>query len=623
MRLPLRMSSALQRLSAAALIAAALACSPSAAMAAEQWLKLTTPDFELFTPAGEKDARAAILHFQQIQNFFLRSTGAKSSASARVRVIVFRSEKEFRLYRPYEVAAAFYAGSNSRDYIVMKDITSDSYTAAVHEYFHLWVKNSRLPLWLNEGLADFYSTLAPTGDKVKIGDFPPGRFQALQDNKWVPLASLLTADEKSAFYNEKDRAGIYYAESWALVHMLNLSDNYRAKFDELYTAVFNGAASADSFQRVYGKSPAEIEKDLQQYVHGNAFKGALLAIKLEKATDKPEVQNASALESGMVLADLEAITKGKEADAKLAYEKLAREFPQSWEVEAALARLAWRANGLEEARSHFSQAVQLGSSDAQLYLDYSRLLRQANEPASALLPLLAKAVELNPDFSAAHYDLGYALFSEKKYREAIEQLRKVPQVTREQALSYFRLLAYAHYQLNELDDARKDAESARQYATATNEILETEKFIEAVKRMAEPRPAAGSSAAETRDSTETARENAPERAKKEPGQLLGRNDPAEVREDPGPFFKPPALFAEGILQSIDCLGKSARVRVLVAGKPMAFALVDPAAVEIKGSSGTIDFSCGKQQPTKIVIGYVLEDNRQLGTIGNVRSMEMK
>ena len=195
----LQRNSALGTVTATAMLAALVVCSPCAAIAAEQWLKLSTPDFELFTPAGEKDARAAILHFQQIQNFFLRSTGAKSSAAAAVRVIVFRSEKEFRPYRPYEVAAAFYAGSNSRDYIVMKDITSESYTGAVHEFFHLWVKHSRLPLWLNEGLADFYSTLAPLGDKVKIGEFPPGRFQALQQYKWVPLASLLTADEKSPF----------------------------------------------------------------------------------------------------------------------------------------------------------------------------------------------------------------------------------------------------------------------------------------------------------------------------------------------------------------------------------------------------------------------------------------
>src|SRR5258708_33023017 len=111
-----KMTSVFHRFSAWVLLAALLMRAP-AALAAEQWLKVATPDFELFTPAGEKDARAAILHFQQIQNFFQHSTGAKSSASARVRVIVFRSEKEFRLYRPNEVAAAFYTGSNSRDYI--------------------------------------------------------------------------------------------------------------------------------------------------------------------------------------------------------------------------------------------------------------------------------------------------------------------------------------------------------------------------------------------------------------------------------------------------------------------------------------------------------------------------
>ena len=45
--------------------------------AADQWVKLTTPHFELYTTAGEKKGREAILYFEQVRNFFLQASPSK------------------------------------------------------------------------------------------------------------------------------------------------------------------------------------------------------------------------------------------------------------------------------------------------------------------------------------------------------------------------------------------------------------------------------------------------------------------------------------------------------------------------------------------------------------------
>lgn len=60
--------------------------------AADEWVKLTTSHFELFTTAGEKKGRDAILYFEQVRNFFLQSSAAKRAPEFPVRIIAFKSE---------------------------------------------------------------------------------------------------------------------------------------------------------------------------------------------------------------------------------------------------------------------------------------------------------------------------------------------------------------------------------------------------------------------------------------------------------------------------------------------------------------------------------------------------
>src|SRR5579871_5419769 len=102
--------------------------------AAEAWLKLGTPNFELYTTAGEKKGREAILYFEQVRSFFMEASQSKRAPSFPVRIIAFRGEKEYKPFRPNESAAAFYTGSHDRDYIVMEDISNEHYPVAIHEY---------------------------------------------------------------------------------------------------------------------------------------------------------------------------------------------------------------------------------------------------------------------------------------------------------------------------------------------------------------------------------------------------------------------------------------------------------------------------------------------------------
>src|ERR1043166_5635823 len=143
---------------------------PVSLTAADAWIRLTTPHFEMYTTAGENKGREAILYFEEVRSFFLQASPSKNLPDLPVRIVAFRGEKEYKPYRINEFALAFYTGNQDRDYIVMQDISSEHYPAAIHEYAHLIINHSglKLPIWMNEGWAELYSTLRPMGNKARI-----------------------------------------------------------------------------------------------------------------------------------------------------------------------------------------------------------------------------------------------------------------------------------------------------------------------------------------------------------------------------------------------------------------------------------------------------------------------
>jgi len=370
--------------------------------AAEQWLKIKSSNFELFTTAGEKKGREAILYFEQVRSLFGKLTKSGAVPTLPVRIIALRSEKEYTPYRINDFPTAYYLGAQERDYIVMKSIDTELYPVAIHEYTHLIVKHAGLPLpaWLNEGLADVYATLKPAGNKVMIGEISPGRYRELQTGKWLDLETLLAVDHKSPHYNEKQKAGMFYAESWALTHMLYLSNEYWKKFSQFLSLIKAYGSQAAVFQKLYGKSLSQVNADLELYMRGTRFNAAFADVTVEKSAESPEIRTATPVESGLALADLLAGTR-KRDEAKAAYESLLRANPKDPEMELALAHLAWMNTDHAEMQRHFARAIELGTTNAKVYFDYAMMLQgQGKDPEIAVL--LRKAVELKPDLVEAH-----------------------------------------------------------------------------------------------------------------------------------------------------------------------------------------------------------------------------
>jgi Tfp pilus assembly protein PilF len=582
--------------------------------AADQWIKLTTPHFELYTTAGEKKGREAILYFEQVRSFFLQASPSKKVPDFPVRLVAFRGEKQYQPYRVSESAFAYYTRSRSHDYIVMQDIVNEHYPAAIHEYTHLIIEHTALsvPLWLNEGWAELYSTLRPKGKQAMVGEILPGRAAALVTNKWIGLDVITSVDHSSPLYNERDKASMFYAEGWALTHMLFFAPDYRPNFTKFVIAIGVEKRSMDNAcQTAFGKHLWEVEVDLRKYLAGNRFYAALFDIKLEKSAEEPDVAEATPFESDMLLADLLALVK-KPDEARRAYEQLAKSNPDKPEVEESLGYLAWQSGDDAGARRHFGRALANGTKNAQLCYQYAMLESQAGTAAKDIIPALQKAVELKPDYVEARLQLGQMLANERSYVQAIGHLRQIKSVSAEQAVFLFSTLAYSYLQTGELDKARENAESLKKWAKTPQQTQQAEsllKYIDLKKKGGQ---------------TLQAEEEAPKIRRAAPRAEFSVTEQSSTVDPKNPFIAKDDRMSrvEGIAQRLDCAGDSLRFHVLVDKKPMIFEIPDPDRVIIKHSDELKhDFACGPQKPFKVVVDYAVLPNPKTGTAGIARALE--
>jgi tetratricopeptide (TPR) repeat protein len=448
----------------------------------DPWLFIKSANFELFTTAGERSGRDLIKHFEQVRGFFTQAFGSRLALGKPARIIAFSSEKEYRPYRPNEFATAFYQPGAEHDFIVMQSGSSDHYDVAVHEFTHLMIHQSALPVpvWLNEGMAELYSNLAPTGSKIVVGNLIAGRVQPLLHEKWIDLRLLVAVDHSSPLYSEKSKAGMFYAESWALVHMLNLDSAYRPQFRAMVEALKDGDA-AQAFERAYSKPIERVQDDLRAYLQGNTINAAVFDIQLPKSVDSPRIETGAGLSARLALAELLANYRGKLSQADAAYEQLSRDYPKRWEVEEDWAQFSWRQRKNEDALRHFARAAELGCQHPRMFIDYARILGYSHRDQNAVAALQT-AIRLDPALEEAHLELGLAYVRVAGYAAAMGELLQVKQIKPAQASRYFYNLAYASYRLGEPAKARAFLEKGRPYATNPEDAAQLDRLQQALDR---------------------------------------------------------------------------------------------------------------------------------------------
>jgi tetratricopeptide (TPR) repeat protein len=554
----------------------------------------------MYSSAGPRASIDTLREFEQVRGFFLQLFTAPPGKPLPVRLVAFGSPKEFDAYRFNEFATAYYHDTPDRDYIVMSHAGSDIFPVAVHEYVHLLARHSglKLPPWINEGLAEVYSTLRPQGNKILVGDLILPRMRALMDGKWVPLEIILGATHDSPYYNEKNKAGSLYNEGWALTHMLFFRTEYRPKFSQLVLALSNGKDSVEALNEIYGKTLGQIDKDLQSYLRSDTFKAILVPAKLDKITDDIPAEPVSEFDSGLMLSDL--LTK--EAEHRTALEHLIELDPKRAEPYRALGYIEWRAGKTDEARRQFGLAFERGDREPGMLWDYGRLM--ASDHGDVALQAFSALLEKDAARVDVRLRIADLQLRDRNYRAVIQTLGGIRSITPQDASHYFRLAVYAHLQLGEVKDAEETVKHALDVAKTDADRATAELLMSDVKR----RTATPVTAMDT-DMRPVLRRN-------------GETAPPSAEPLPIRVAKP---TISGQFVELECHGKQARMILETAAGRKAFLIDDPEKVIITGKSDwQVDMTCGPQKNRASVdLAYEAPAANQAGIDGIVRSLVYK
>ena len=322
--------------------------------------------------------------------------------------------------------------------------------------------------------------------------------------------------------------------------------------------------------------------------------------------EAPEIEPAASLPARLALAELLANYRGRGDQARAAYDQLAKDYPDRWEVEEGLGQFAWQDRKLAEAARHFARAMELGCSNLPSLLLYARVLGYNNQPKDEV-GVLFKAAKLFPESDEVNLELGATLVRNGNYGSAVATLLSVKKVgTSAEAFRLFYNLAYAQYRLSDMAGARTNSAKARTYTKIPAEIASLDRLQQALDR---PASLAGVTVPSGGEDGEA------------PHLLRRPSDEAPVERSEPPVAQLPSV--EGTLEDMEC-GALARLHVRADGAVRIFVIPDPTKVSIHGTNGqSIELQCGVQKPPRALRIEYQPVPSMAGVAGVVRTLEVR
>jgi tetratricopeptide (TPR) repeat protein len=398
----------------------------------EHWLEIQSPHFVVLTDSNEKQARYLAVQFEQMRSVFrilMPNTG--SDASSPIVVLALKDRKGFQSLLPSVYLAkgqldlaGYFLRVPDKNYILLRlDAEGEHPFATVyHEYTHYMMRKATwLPLWLNEGLAEFYQNTDIHDKDVILGQASANDILYLRQNRLLPLTTLLQVDHSSPYYHEEQKGSVFYAQSWALTHLLEVTDSQKKTNHLRDYAQFlvNGEDSVTAAQHAFGDLN-QLQRALQDYVQHAAF-GAFKINSGFTAEGTPfEARPVSGPEADAVRADV-LLYNERTKDAEALLETSLRADPNNALAHETMGFLKFREHDIPAARKWYSEAVQLDSHSYLAHYYFASMSLQSGDKDhdAEIESSLRTSIKLNPSFAPSYDTLATFLAShQQKFDEA-------------------------------------------------------------------------------------------------------------------------------------------------------------------------------------------------------------
>jgi tetratricopeptide (TPR) repeat protein len=390
----------------------------------QNWIQVTSPHFVVATTRSEKQGRRIADQFERMRSVFHAAFPKLNMDSGTpIIVLAVKDEKDFRALEPeaylakgsLKLGGLFMRGAD-KNYVLMRlDAEGDHpYAVIYHEYTHFLIGKSAdwMPLWLNEGLAEFYENTEIHEKEASLGEPSGENLRWLRENRLLPLATLFSVDRKSLYYHEEKKGSIFYAESWALTHYILIND-FAQKTNRLgdYSAlVAQKVDPVTAAGQVFGDLK-QLESNLDRYIHGGAFRFLKMATTTEVDDSAFKVEALAGTQSDALRADFLAYNQ-RTSDAQALLDRILEEDPKNVLAHETKGFLAFQQGQMDEGEKWYAQAVQLDSRSYLAHYYYAvismRDSREVSQP-DRIESSLREAIRLNPSFAPAFDSLGVFL----------------------------------------------------------------------------------------------------------------------------------------------------------------------------------------------------------------------
>ncbi|HLV85498.1 MAG TPA: hypothetical protein VKV39_00885 [Candidatus Sulfotelmatobacter sp.] len=306
------------------------------------------------------------------------------------------------------------------------EVVYHEYTHSIlHRNFH-WI-----PVWLDEGIADFYGFSRFEANRILVGA-PPERYRMVSGQVLIPIDTLISVDRSSPYYRDWDKVYRFYGESWGLVHFLMFDPGMGQgkKLNEYLARLQQGDESKKAFQQVFGDFKT-IESQLDLYLSRFTFRAGVLPNPPQFDEKSFSERTLTMAETNAELAGFHLWTHETEGARRLAEEALKTD-PKLGFAHEVMGFIEFGEGKDAEALNDFTQASSL-APDLPLSLFAKTMMSPiatSSDPTdeNSLHDALMKVVTLNPQFAPAYIQLAKLALRRGDPQTAFAVSRKAEQL---------------------------------------------------------------------------------------------------------------------------------------------------------------------------------------------------
>ena len=548
----------------------AVTLSASARDSTDHWFEVRSQHFVVLTDTNEKQARHLATQFERMRSVFhLLMPAASDSAGSPIIVLALKDKKDFQALEPEAYLAkgqldlaGLFLRAPDKNYILLRvDAQGEHpFSTVYHEYTHYMMRNASewIPLWLNEGLAEFCQNTDIQEKEVLLGQASQDDILYLRQNRLLPLATLLKVDQTSPYYHDEQKGSVFYAESWALTHYIEVTDRQKGtnRIADYANLLIKKEDPVVAAQQAFGDLN-QLQKSLNSYIAQGQF--MMFKMNTVVAVDESTFQSRAipTSDADAIRADV-LVYNDRLKDAQVLIDSTLRDDPKNALAHETMGYLKVREGDQQAARKWYGEAVKLDSQSYLAHYYYATMSMETPDTAQdpEIESSLRTCIKLNPDFAPA-YDALAMHYSTDPAKTSEAHMLNIQAILLEPDNLNYRLNAAAVFmRAQRYDDAIHVLQAAIHVAKTPEQVAAVQGRIDQIEQfqasVAHSHEANSEAAAQTAGVTVIDTRTMTIKSSDGRQFVIKPNTPSEGPKYPTEAPNGPHHTARGILRNVQC-----------------------------------------------------------------------